>query len=91
MNGRRRLAVQLLIENRLQQRLKGRRRRIKPQRKRADPINQRAQFRVVCAQVCQRFGGIEGKFAAPAVVNHKATVYRARKAVLDSKRLTAPG
>ena len=77
MDGGRGLAVQLLVEDRLQQRLEGRRRGIEPERERAGAVDQRAQFGVGGAQMRQRLGGIKGKFAAAAVMNHRETVYRA--------------
>ena len=70
MDGCRRLAMQLLVEDRLQQRLERRRSRIEPQRKRARPVNQLAQFGVAGLQMRHSFGRIKGKFAPFAAMNH---------------------
>ena len=79
MYGGRGLAVQLLVKDGLEQRFEGRGRRIEPQRERAGPVDQRAQLGVVGPQMRHRLGGIKGKFAAPAVVDHRGTVYRAAR------------
>ena len=71
MDGGRGLAVQLLVEDRLQQRFEGRGRRIEPQRECAGAVDQRAQLGVAGPQMRERLGGIEGKFAAAAVVDHR--------------------
>ena len=77
MDRSRGLAVQLLVEDRLEQRLERRGSRIQPQRERARPVDQRAQLGVARVQVRHGLGGIEGKFAASAIVDHRRTVYRA--------------
>ena len=47
MDGGRGLAVQLLVEDRLEQRLEGRGRGIEPHREWSDALDQRGEFRVV--------------------------------------------
>ncbi len=70
VNGGRGLAVQLLVEDRFEQRLEGRGRVVEAERERAGAIDERGEFGVAGAQVRHCLGGIEGKFAAAAVVNH---------------------
>src|ERR1035438_6298608 len=52
-------------------------RRIEPQLERSRPVDEPAQFGVFGAQMRHCFVRVEGKFRAPAVVNHRRTVYRA--------------
>src|SRR5580692_8876335 len=89
MNSGRSLAMQLLVENRLQQRLERRRRCIKPQRELARPVNQRTQFGIVGLQMRNRLGSVERKFASPAVMDHRPTVYRVRLTAPDVPRPAA--
>jgi len=85
MNCCRRLAMELLVEDRFQKRFKGRRRPIQTQCELAHAINQCAQLCISRAKMRQRFCRIEGKFPALTIMNHKKTVYRARvKAVRQS-------
>jgi len=65
------LAMQLLVENRFQQRLEGRRSRIELQGKRAGTIYQRAQFGVFGAQMRQCLVSVEGKFLTASIVDHR--------------------
>jgi len=67
----------LLVKNRLQKRLEGRRRWIQPQHERSGPLDQRAQLRIVSVQMRQGLVNVERKFAAAPVMNHKGIVYRA--------------
>ena len=78
MNCCRRLAMELLIEDRFEQRFKGGRRAIQTQCKLADAINQCAQLRISRVKMRQRLCRIKGKFPALTIMNHKKTVYRAR-------------
>ena len=70
MDGGRSLAVQLLVEDGLEERFKGRRRGIEAQREWADAVDEGAEFGVGGLEMGYGFGGIEGEFAAAAVVDH---------------------
>ena len=89
VDGGSRLAVQLLVEDRLQQRLKRRLQRVQPQRERAGPVDQCAQLGVARAQMRQSLGGVEGEFRAAAIVNHRGTVYRAESSFRQDRRRLA--
>jgi len=77
MDGGCRPAIQLLVEDRFEQRLEWRLLVIEAQREGTRPLDQRAQLGVASAQMRNRRGGVEGKFWALAVMDHKRTVYRA--------------
>src|ERR1035441_8132694 len=77
MDGRRRLAIQLLVEDRFEQRLEGRLRPVEAQHENSRPLDQRAQLGVNGAQMRDSRGGVEGKLWALAVMDHRRTVYRA--------------
>ena len=83
MDGGRGLAVQLLVEDGLEQRLEGRRRGIEPQREGAGAVDERGQFGVGGLQMRDRLGGIEGKFAAAAVVDHGRSLSQVAEPALD--------
>jgi len=70
MDSSRRLAIQLLIEDRLQQRFKGRLLRVELEGESTGAVDQRRQLGVGGAQMHQRFVRIKGKFAAAAIVDH---------------------
>ena len=74
VDGGRGLAVQLLVKDRFEQGLEGRGRRIEAEGERAGAIDERGEFGVAGAQVRHCLGGIEGKLAAAAVVNHGRSV-----------------
>ena len=74
VDGGRGLAVQLLVKDRLEQRLERRGRRIEAEREGAGAIDERGKFCVAGPEMLERLGGIEGKFAAAAVVNHGRSV-----------------
>ena len=79
MDGGRSLAVQLLVEDGLEQRLEGRRRAIEAEREGANAIDQRGEFGVAGAEMGQRLVAVEGKFAAAAVVNHERSLSHAAR------------
>ena len=68
MDGGRRLAMKLLIEDRFKQRLKGRWQCIKAQAEFAHLLDQCAQLRVACLQVVDCLRRIEWKFPALSVM-----------------------
>ena len=70
MDGGRRLAVQLLVEDRLEQRFEGRRQGIEAQGEGARAVDERAQLGIAGAKVGESLVGIERKLAAAAVVEH---------------------
>ena len=74
MDGGRGFAVQLLVEDRFEQRLEGRRRRIEAQFEFADFVDESAQLWIGGSQMRDGFGRIEGEFPALSVVNHRRTV-----------------
>ena len=76
MNGSRGFAMKLLIKDGFEQRFKGGRRGIESQGESTDAVNERSQFWVAGLQMGYGFNGIEGKFSAFAVVDHRRTVYR---------------
>ncbi len=77
MDGGRGLAVQLLIEDRFQQRLERRGRIVETKSEWADAIDERSKFWVARAEMGDCLVGIEGKFAFAAVVNHGWSVSHA--------------
>ena len=70
VDGGRGFAVQLLVEDGFEQRLEGRGRGIEAQREGAGAIDERGKLGVARAEMRESLVGIEGKFAAAAVVNH---------------------
>ena len=70
MNGGCGFAVQLLVEDGLQQGFEGRGRGVEAERKGAGAVDERGEFGVGGLEMGDGFVGVEGKFAAAAVVNH---------------------
>ena len=68
------LAVQLLVDDRFEQRLEGRGSRIEAQREGAGAIDELGELGVGGLEMGDGLIGIEGEFAAVAVVNHGRSV-----------------
>jgi len=81
VNGSRRLAVQLLVKNGFEQRLKERGSVVEPECERACAVDQYSEFRVDRAQMLDRRDGIERELSAASIVNHGRSVPQARAAV----------
>jgi len=77
VNGGRSFDVQLLVEDRLEQRLERRGGVIEAQREEPGAIDERAQLGIACAKMRDGFFRIERKFWAAAVVNHGWSVTHA--------------
>ena len=74
------LAVQLLVEDGLEQGFEGRRSGVEAQRKGAGAVDEGGEFGVGGLEMGDGFVGIEGKFAAAAVVDHgRSLSYRRKK------------
>jgi hypothetical protein len=71
MNGRGGFAMQLLVEDGLQQRFKRRRQSIEAQGERPGSLDESAELGVAIAEMGHRFIGIEGKFSVTTVVEHE--------------------
>jgi len=63
--------MQLLIKNRLQQRLEWRRQCIEAHGEWARLVNQRAQLCVASLQMLDRFFAVKGEFGAASIMDHR--------------------
>jgi hypothetical protein len=67
-------AMQLLVEDRFEERFKGRWSSVEAEPEFADIIDECSQIGIAGFQVRDGFDRIEGEFSALSVVNHKRTV-----------------
>ena len=79
VNGGRSLAVQLLVQDRFEQRLEGRRGVVEAEGKRPGAFDQLGELGIAALEMCHCLRGIEGKFWAATVVNHGWSVPQARR------------
>jgi len=83
VNGGRGLAVQLLVKDRFEQGLEGRGSVIEAEGEGAGAVDEHSKLGIAGPQVRHCLGGIEGKFAAAAVVNHGWSVTQERGAASE--------